>query len=111
MDDRARRVGRNEAVFRAVNEEIEARTIGLAEISDRQLHVVCECADLLCTKQLVVSVSDYEKVRADATCFLLVPGHERPDLEDVVEKTKRYNVVRKHAGEAARAAEESNPRS
>ena len=110
MDERARRVGRNESLFRAVNEEIESSTVGLARISDETLHIVCECADLLCTRQLVVPVSVYERVRSDGATFLVIPGHEKLSVEEVVEESRRYNVVRKHAGESRRVAEQTNPR-
>jgi hypothetical protein len=109
MDERAHRVGKNEAVFRAVNEEIERLTRGIAEISDKTLHIVCECGDLLCEKQLVVPLTRYEEVRADASCFLILPGHEKPSVEDVVDETPRYSIVRKHR-EAAQIAHETNPR-
>ena len=109
MDERSRKVGKNEAVFRAVNEEIEKLTLGIAEISDRTLHLVCECGDLLCTKQLVVPVTRYEQVRADPSSFLIIPGHEKPSVEDVVEETPRYSVVRKHS-DAAKIALETDPR-
>src|ERR1700709_140432 len=109
MDDHARRVGKNEAVFRAVNEEIGGLTAGLAEISDRNLHIVCECGDLLCTKPLVVPLARYEQVRADARSFFIVPGHEKPSVEDVVEESSGYSIVRKRP-EAAQIAEETDPR-
>jgi hypothetical protein len=109
VDERSRRVGKNEAVFRAVNEEIESLTIGLAQISDKTLHLVCECGDLLCTKQLAVPVAVYEQVRSDASSFLIIPGHEKPSVEDVVGETRHYSIVRKHS-DAARIAQETNPR-
>ena len=111
MDERARRVGLNEAVFREVNEQVESLNRGLAEISDNQMHIVCECGDLLCIERLVVPVPRYEEIRSDSTLFFIVPGHDKPDVEDVVDQTDAYDVVRKHAGEAARVAEQTDPRS
>jgi hypothetical protein len=111
MDERMRRVGRNEALFRQVNEEIEALERPVAAITDGTLHVVCECGDLRCNERLVVTTRDYEKVRADPTLFLIIPGHETPDVEDVVEASKGHHVVRKHDGAPKRVAEETDPRS
>jgi hypothetical protein len=68
------------------------------------MHIVCECADLACTQQLVVPVEDYERVRSDPALFFVVPGHEWPSVEDVVEATPGFNVVRKHEGAAAEVA-------
>jgi hypothetical protein len=111
MDERRRRIGSNEAVFRAVNEEIESLNRDLAEISDRTMHIVCECGKLTCSEQLSVPVTEYEDVRSDPALFLIVPGHEIPDTEDVVERTTRYSVVRKHAGGPERLAARTDPRS
>jgi hypothetical protein len=110
MDERTRRVGKNEAVFREVNEQIESLNRGMAAVSDGNMHIVCECADLLCAEQLVVPVGDYERIRSDATLFFIHEGHVVPDLEQVVEETPRYQVVRKNEGEPARIARSADPR-
>ena len=111
MDERARRVGRNEALFRQINEEVESLNRGLAELTDNTIHIVCECGDLVCQQRLVVPLADYERIRADATLFFVVDGHEIPAVESVVEKTDAYSVVRKDAGEAANLAKATDPRS
>ncbi len=110
MDERARRVGVNEALFREVNEQIESLNRGLAEMSDRKIHIVCECADLRCSEGLAVLIDDYERVRSEPTHFLVLPGHERLDAEQVVEETPAWNVVRKNEGAAAQVARETDPR-
>jgi hypothetical protein len=99
MDARTRRVGRNEAVFREVNEQIQSLNREGGVISDDTLHIVCECADLRCVEQFVVSVGEYERIRSDATAFFVLPRHERPDIERVVEQTDAYYVVQKLAGD------------
>lgn len=50
-------------------------------------------------------------MRADPTHFAVYPGHEIPDIEDVVDKRDGYDVIRKQAGAAAKVAEETDPRS
>lgn len=109
-DDRMRRIGLNEATFRAVNDNVEELNASLAELGDRTMHVVCECADLECMQQLVVPIDEYERIRSDATLFIVVPGHERPEAERVVEQTDGYDVVRKLPGTPARVARETDPR-
>jgi hypothetical protein len=109
MDERARRIGLNEAVFRRVNEEIETLERGLAG-GDGNLHIVCECGNASCGERLVVPVGDYERVRSDSTLFFVVRGHEIPSVEDVVEDTPRFAVVRKREGSSRRIAEETDPR-
>jgi len=110
MDDRERRVGENEALFRAVNEQVEDLQRGLAAVSDETMHIVCECGDLGCVERLVVSLPKYEEVRADGTLFFSVPGHDIPDVEDVIERAAAYHVVRKHPGGPEELAEATDPR-
>jgi hypothetical protein len=111
MPERARRVSANEALFRKVNEQIEGLNRGLAEISDNTMHVVCECGDLDCVEQFPVAVEEYEETRSDPRLFLIRPGHEKPDIEDVVRSTARYMVVRKRPGDPEDVARQTDPRS
>jgi hypothetical protein len=111
MSEHTRRLGANEAVFRTVNEEIESLNRGIAQISDLAMHVVCECGDLGCTEQLAVPVSKYERVRAESTLFLVRPGHQRREIEEVVAQTEHYEIVRKRDPDARQLVEETDPRS
>jgi hypothetical protein len=112
MDDgRARQVGRNEAIFREINEQVDAINRGLADITDNQMHIVCECGDLLCVERLVVPLSRYEEVRSDPALFFIQPGHDKPDVEDVVEHVDAFEVVRKKPGVPGQVAEKTDPRS
>jgi hypothetical protein len=110
MDERTRKVGENEALFRMVNEEIKGLNRGMAEISDRMLHITCECGDLICAAPLAVPVRDYERIRSDSALFFIAPGHEIRDVEKVVERASRFVVVRKNPGDPQRIAEVTDPR-
>jgi hypothetical protein len=94
-EERARRLGENEAVFREVNERID-EIGGTFYLS--VLDVICECGDASCAQRLEVTREEYEAWRSDATLFGVVPGHELPDVEDVVEEREAYNVVKKKPG-------------
>jgi hypothetical protein len=111
MTERTRRVGLNEAVFREINEQVEGLNRNLADISDNKMHIVCECGDLVCVERLVVPLPKYDEIRSDSALFFVKPGHDKPDVEDVVEQTDAYEVVRKRPGEAEQIAEETDPRS
>ncbi|HSL64214.1 MAG TPA: hypothetical protein VK874_06095 [Gaiellaceae bacterium] len=105
MDERARRVGLNEALFREVNERI--RDVSESFVSaPQELSIVCECGHLDCAEQISIPVGEYERVRAQPTTFAVLPGHVIPDLEDVVETTDGYVVVRKREGAPAQLARE-----
>jgi hypothetical protein len=105
MDARTERVGKNEAVFREVNERINDVT------REDVAEYLCECGNATCTETIHMTVAEYEAVRADPTHFAVLPGHEIPDVEDVVARNERFLVVRKKAGAAAALAAELDPRS
>src|SRR5205807_7976952 len=84
MGGREKRVGLNEAVFREVNERIEnlAETFGV----DSELDLVCECGDASCVERISMSHAAYEQLRSDARQFAVYPGHEKPDVEEVLDR-------------------------
>ena len=109
MDERARRVGQNEAMFREVNERIEGLNQRFAT-APTVMTIVCECGDATCVDQVAVRVAAYERIRRDPALFFLVPGHEDPEVEEVVDRSGDHVVVRKLPGEPQRIAEASDPR-
>ena len=42
-----------------------------------------------------MTLAEYERVRGQDDRFAVVPGHENPELEDVVEENERYRTVDK----------------
>ena len=111
MDERGARIGRNEALFRTVNEQIESLGQGLASLAPRPMTIVCECGELACAQQIRVQLEDYERIRGDGTLFFVVPGHEIPDVETPVEFHEEFVVVRKHKGDESDLARALDPRS
>ena len=109
-DDQAKRVGLNESIFREVNEQIGSLNRDFGGELPR-MTIICECASGDCTERFEVPVSEYEKARTDPRRFLVVPGHELPEYESVVERRDGYDVVRKRDGAPAALAEETDPRS
>jgi hypothetical protein len=109
VNERQRRIGLNEAVFRDVNERIEelAETFGLG---DRSLDLVCECGDASCTERIAMPMAEYEEMRSGATLFAVYPGHEAPDVESIIERREGYDLIRKHEPEPANLARETDPR-
>ena len=106
-DELQERLGANEAVFREINEGIERGQWPGEE--DALVSFRCECARLGCNDLVELSVRDYEAIRSHARRFILRPGHERIDVEEVVERTPAYLVVEKVA-QAGEKAEETDPR-
>lgn len=107
MSATGERLGQNEALFRSINERIEAGTWP-ATPSDA-VAFRCECAALGCNLLVEVTIADYESVRADSRQFILAPGHEIPAVEQVIRRTEDYVVVQK-LGDAGRVADTTDPR-
>jgi hypothetical protein len=98
----------NEVRFRALNERL--RESGATwEGREGTLSLVCECGDEDCTLPIYLTPGEYESVRADETQFAIVPGHVRPEVENVVAEQDGWTVVRKR-GEAAEIAARTDPR-
>jgi diaminopimelate decarboxylase len=101
MDARHQRVSRNEAVYRAVNREIEQVSEELGEGPQDQLTVICECGQEDCAQTIDLTHAEYEDAHEQRDRFVVAPGHEDEQLEHVVKRDKRYLVVDKF-GEAER---------
>jgi hypothetical protein len=109
-EEQARRVGLNESIFRQVNEQIGSLNRGFGTETPT-MTVICECADGDCPERLEITVTDYEKVRSDSRHFVVVPGHDLPEFETIVDTNDRYDVVEKREGAPAELAEKTDPRS
>src|SRR5579884_2035565 len=96
-DDRKARIASNEALFRAVNEKIEDVNSAFGTITET-VTVVCECGEDTCIDQIELSLPCYEDVRKDPSLFVVVPGHEIPEVEQVVEHGDGFDIVRKMVG-------------
>ncbi len=84
------RAARNHELFREVNARI-AELHGWFD--DGSLMLVCECSRSDCTESVEIGEDDYEAVRGDGERFVVVPGHELPEVEVVVEQHPRFLVV------------------
>jgi hypothetical protein len=67
------------------------------------MKVICECGKLGCAQQITISIDEYERIRSDATLFIVVPGHGTPDVEVVVEQRDEFTIVRKDKRRDARS--------
>lgn len=96
-DDTPGESGRN--VARAAAAEVNGRQVNEAiERGAREARsavFVCECGKLGCTSTVELTIADYEEVRSGFERFLVIPGHELVDIEDVIERHDDYLVVAK----------------
>jgi hypothetical protein len=96
MNARDERIAKNEALLREVNDRIHDVGQGLQVLPDNEeLDFRCECGRPECDLFVHLQASDYQRVRADNDRFVVVPGHEDPKIERVVERSEGYVVVDK----------------
>jgi hypothetical protein len=108
-DQRANRIALNESAFRELNESLEAN-VHRSRANGRLAGFVCECGDGDCEAIVQLDLSAYEAIRRDSQLFFVVPGHEIPDVEDVVDDGDgHYLVVRKHV-DVAGLVDDTDPR-
>jgi hypothetical protein len=100
---------RNEELFRKVNERIEAVSQGIVTPDDTTMEYLCECDQPGCHEKVQMTRSEYESVRAEATHFVVLAGHQDPRVENVVFSNERFLIVEKQ-GAAAHDAKQSDPR-
>jgi nitrate reductase alpha subunit len=103
---REERLAANEALFREVNERIKAI---VDQFQTQALDIVCECVKDDCALTISLSNGEYDQLRSSGTHFAVVPGHEEPEIEVVVQRQKNYFVVEK-VGVAAQVAEQLDRR-
>jgi hypothetical protein len=109
VDLRRTRLAVNEGIFRTVNERIQEVNDSFATVTDA-FEIVCECSDASCVTQISVTKAAYEHVRADPELFIVASGHEKPEVESMVQKKAAYDVVRKRPGLPEKVAKGTDPR-
>ena len=101
------RAARNESLFRAANEEVEAAARGSSAMF---VEFVCECSRVDCAQPVSLTLTEYEEIRKVATHFVVRPDHVDEEVEVVVDSGEgRYLVVEK-IGDAGRTAVALDPR-
>lgn len=103
------RQAKEQALCRRLNEEID-RVAEPGRIGGEMMLLACECPRG-CGEQIEVPHHEYEATRAHSLFFLVLDGHESPEVDEVVARRGRYVVVRKAPGTPATVAAETDPRS
>ena len=82
---------RTQSFFPEINDRV-------AELSqDRDVsppRFVCECSRVDCGATIVLSLEEYAQVRSDPARFIVTPGHEDEEIQDVLERRGACLVVR-----------------
>jgi hypothetical protein len=109
VDERGKRIGQNESVFREVNERLRKMGETFSLVAERA-EFICECGNSACVEQISMALADYERVRSDPKWFVLAKGHEESDYERLVFEGDTWVVVEKLPGGAAGVAISTDPR-
>jgi hypothetical protein len=104
--DFARRRARNEEIFRGVNERIEDGAEQHEVEGPLPFH--CECGRASCVSTIEIAPRVYERVVRERYRFVLIPGHEVPAIERVVERQPDFVIVEK-LGEAREQIDRDQP--
>jgi hypothetical protein len=100
---------KDQALFREVNERLRDMNEAFETLT-RDSEFICECANRDCIEHVLMTLAEYEEVRANPTHFLVLPGHVVPEVEQLVSQTDGYLVVQK-IGDAGAVAIRLDPRS
>ena len=87
------RLVRNQLVFREVNDRI--REVRKRFDLDGPTDFVCECSGEDCTDTVSLALDEYDGVRSGPTLFVIAPGHETLEVEQVVDVNDRFMLVQK----------------
>jgi hypothetical protein len=101
------RLAQNEIAFRDGNEVVAHGGPGLPVPTEVEL--ICECSDRNCRRVLTMPFAEYEWLRQNPWRFVVLPGHDAPAIERVVELHPAYAIVEKHA-ESRSQVESADPR-
>ena len=90
---RKQRIALNEDAFRKVNEAIDRAADSVP--SEEALDFVCECGRKECRDTISVIPENYRTIRKDPAAFVILPEHDIPGAEDVIDRRDSYWIVRK----------------
>lgn len=101
-EEAERRLARNEALFRETNEAIERGQ--WPGDPQKLVRFRCECSRLECNEAVELTLVQYEQVRASPRRFVVVAGHQVPEIETVVGGEGDHLIVEKVEAAGATAA-------
>ena len=89
----------NEFGSKILNEERLDRVINSRRKERRSHHAEmafhCECDDQGCLETILLSTEEYERVHSKTKYFIVIPGHVRLDLEEIITSFSNYVLVGK----------------
>jgi len=104
--ERELRAAQNQMLFRSVNDRI--RELGEnPHNSVDEADFACECANPECIEPIRMPVSQFAALEEVENRFIVVRGHELPEVEDVVGERDGFLIVSKRGAGAEFVKEHS----
>lgn len=103
-----RRLTENKLIFRELNQKVVRGLTELKELAlahgqvtlapdiTQPLHFYCECSNIDCSKRIIVSTEEYEKIHEDSRHFVIAKGHQILEIERVIKSTPEYDIIEKN---------------
>ena len=85
----------NEQTFQSYNARRAAIEESGGTPDDESVLFVCECDQPKCWRAIEIPLDEYERAVEAPDRFVVVPGHEDPAVEVVVETRKNFLIVSK----------------
>lgn len=80
-EKQAREAAMEQLRFRGANDRLRRIVTSYRFEAEDRVPFICECADASCFESLMLSLEEYDRVRAHPSWFLLAAGHEDEDAE------------------------------
>jgi hypothetical protein len=87
-------------VFRSVNERILELGQKLDGGGLQEVEFACECTDDSCVERTSLTARQFGEIEENENQFIVLPGHERPGVEDVVAEHEGFLIVSKRGAGA-----------
>jgi hypothetical protein len=89
------RAAQNQALWRELNERLDARVVRWPGLQEALQRVLCECSLAHCGESLGMTHAQYVDAHRTDAHFAVAPHHDDPEFERVVERHPTYWVVEK----------------
>ena len=104
--ERQLRAAQNQMLFRSVNDQIKEASEKLGD-STEELDFACECADDMCVEKIRLSPHQFLGIESEVNRFIVLRGHEIPEVEDVIAERDGFVIVSKRGAGAEYVKEHS----
>lgn len=91
-----RRLKENEVIFREANETVQQFIEEETGHSGNVVPFYCECSRADCRQRIELTTGQYDDLHQNKKQFIVLAGHEIPEIEKIVFKQAGFNVVEKY---------------